>query len=316
MVAQSDIDEGVIDAALGWHAALAHDDADWNGYMDWLEADPCHRVAFDSIALTDRAVSDHRAELATLMAAQTAPFPAQRRFGRLATFGGIGVAAALALMLALPMPWTQQVDQQLGTGVGQSRTIALADGIAVTLAPSSAIVVHGKDAQSIDLSKGEAFFDVRHDPSRTLTVAAGKYRISDIGTRFSVSAGEVFRVGVSDGVVSVSSTAAADAVQVKAGQQLIGAAGALSMSRVAKDDVGSWQKGRLTYSDAPIALVAADISRYVGKTIKVDPALEASHFSGTLAIGDGSKLLSDLSQLMDVAIRPEGNSILIAPAAR
>ncbi len=316
MMARSDIDEGVIDAALAWHAALERDDADWDGYMAWLEADPRHRAAFNSVALTDRAVQDHRADIAMLTAAREVPAPPRRRFGTMAAFGGVGIAAAIALMLALPMPWTQQMDQQFGTGLGESRTIALANGTSVTLSPSSAIVVHGKDAGSIALTRGEAYFDVRHDPSRTLTITSGTYRISDIGTRFSVSAGTVFRVGVSDGVVSVTATDTADAVQVKAGHQLVGAAGALTLSPIAREAVGSWRAGRLTYSDAPIALVAADISRYVGKAVKIDPALEASHFSGTLAIGDGSKLLSDLSQLMDVVARPDGNGFILAPADR
>ena len=52
-------------------------------------------------------------------------------------------------------------------------------------------------------------YRVRHDPDRMLTVEAGRYRISDIGTRFVVNvSGGGFRTGVSQGTISVVAQAA------------------------------------------------------------------------------------------------------------
>lgn len=316
MTAKSDIDEGMLDQALAWQAALEQEDADWDGYMTWLEADPRHRDAFDSVALVTAAVDDHRTEISHLLAAQApTQVPPRKRFSRAFAYAGGGLAAAIALMVAVPMLWTQQAAQTFSAGADASRTVALANGVTVTLSPASRIVVHDKDARQIDLASGEAYFDVRHDPSRSLTVSAGGYAISDIGTRFSVTVGgNVFRVGVSDGTISVVSPDASQAVQVSAGHQLIAGGDGLTLSSVLATDVGSWRSGRLSYSGAPLSLVAADISRYARKTVKIDPSLEASHFSGTLVIGDGTKLLPDLAAVMDVRIVAEGNSARIAAA--
>jgi transmembrane sensor len=185
------------------------------------------------------------------------------------------------------------------------------------LAPASRIVVTGKGASGIELARGEAYFDVRHDPSRILNISAGRYNVTDIGTRFSVAiGGPVFRVGVSEGALAVSSSDSGESVQVRAGHQIIGDDRQMTLSPVESKDIGSWRSGRLSYSDAPLSLVAADISRYAGKMVVVDPALETLHFSGTLVIGDGSKLLSDLSTVMGVAVRAEGRGVRIAPAPR
>ncbi|CAN5243220.1 FecR family protein [soil metagenome] len=317
MTAKSDIEESMLDQALAWQGALEQDDADWDGYMAWLEADPRHRQAFDAVVLVVAAVDDHRAEIAHLLAAQTPAEVPQKRFSRVFTYAGGGLAAAIALMVAVPMLWTQQAAQTYSAQAGAGRTVALANGITVTLAPASSIVVHDTDARQIDLASGEAYFDVRHDPSRTLTVSAGGYSISDIGTRFSVTVGgDVFRVGVSDGNISVASSDMQRAVKVSAGHQLIGAGDGLTLSPVLAGDVGSWRSGRLSYSGAPLSLVAADISRYARKTIKIDPSLEASHFSGTLVIGDGTKLLPDLAAVMGVRVAAEGNGARIAAAPR
>jgi transmembrane sensor len=317
MTAKSEIDESMLDQALAWQAALEQDDADWDGYMTWLEADPRHRDAFDSVALVTAAVDDHRADIGHLLAAQVPAQAPLKRFSRGIAYASGGLAAAIALMVAVPMLWTQQAARTYSAEAGASRTVALANGVTVTLSPASSIVVHDKDARQIDLASGEAYFDVRHDPSRSLTVSAGGYDISDIGTRFSVTVGgNAFRVGVSDGIISVASPDTQHAVQVSAGYQLIAGGDGFTLSPVLAGDVGSWRSGRLSYSGAPLSLVAADISRYARKTVKIDPSLEETHFSGTLVIGDGTKLLPDLAAVMGVRVVAEGNGARIAAGPR
>ena len=53
---------------------------------------------------------------------------------------------------------------------------------------------------------------------------------------------------------------------------------------------------------APLALVAADLSRYAGVKVNVADALRNRQFSGTLVIGNGEAALRDLSRLMGVEL--------------
>ncbi|QGP78448.1 FecR family protein [Sphingobium sp. CAP-1] len=313
MTARSEMDERMLDQAIAWQAALEQDDADWDGYLAWLEADPRHRDAFDSIALVDSAIADHRDEIKTLLAPDREmpinPLPNRWR-PRLLWSGAI--AASLAMLVAVPMLRSNADPVVYDNGGTANRSLALANGTSVILAPSSRIIVTGRDAAAIELARGEAYFDVRHDPGRTLAVSAGSYRISDIGTRFSVNlARGTFRVGVAEGVISVEAPGIARPVRIDAGHQLVGGSGALTLAPVDVAQIGSWRRGRLSYTDAPLALVAADISRYSGKAIIVDPSVEKKHFSGSLVIGDGSKLVDDLAGVMGIDTQSTGDAVRI-----
>ncbi|WP_150294086.1 FecR family protein [Sphingobium estronivorans] len=305
MTARSDIDEGLIEQALHWQTALESDDADWDSYLAWLEADSRHRDAFDAVALVAAAVDEYKDAVRALSEAHVATDA--RRPGRSKWLWGSGAAAALALVVAVPMLRAPETAMIYAADAGASRSVSLAGGTAVTLSPASRIVVRGKDATRIEMASGEAYFAVRHDPSRSLTVQVGNYRITDIGTRFSVNISDGgFRVAVSEGAVAVSSDTAEGEVKVTAGHQLMARQGeGLALSPVVAAEIGSWRQGRLSYSNAPLSLVAADISRYSGKRVIVDPALEADHFSGTLVIGDGSRLLADLAAVMDLSVHAE-----------
>lgn len=312
MTARPDIDQDVMASALAWHASLEQDDADWDGYILWLEADPLHREAFDAVSLVAAAVDDHRVEIGNLLAAQAPREP----FARIFAYTGGGMAAGIALMVALPIFRVSEPVRTYSAQAARSRSVELADGVRVTLSPASAIVVRGRDAKRIELSRGEAFFDVRHDPERSLTVTAGAYTISDIGTRFSVNlAGPAFRVGVAEGRISVASPNSGQPIQVAAGYQLVGSDGGLELSPVAPAEIGSWRSGRLAYSDAPLNLVLADIARYSHQRVEVDPSLENTHFSGILVIGDGSKLAKDLATVIGARLRAEGDGVRLSAAA-
>lgn len=318
MTARSDIDEATLEEALAWQVALESDDADWDGYVAWLEADPCHREAFDSVVLLSAAINDHRPEIAQLLEAQI-PVDVRpvRRSWRLPYLAG-GLAAAVALIIAFPLYRTSEPVKQYSANGGSSRIVTLADGVSVTLSPASRIVVRGRDANRIELASGEAYFDVKHDPGRTLAVSAGDYQIADIGTRFSVNiASHALRVAVSEGTVTVASASTEQPIKVAAGQQLMGNAAAITLSPAPKDDVASWRSGRLSYTDTPLALVVGDIVRYTGKPVSLDPSLEQRHFSGTLVIGDRSKLLTDLTTVLEVDVQKQGSGFrLRAPANR
>lgn len=315
MTARPEMDEQMLDQAIAWQAALAQDDADWDAYLAWLEADPRHREAFDSIALVDAAIADNRQQIRPLLAPDmdVPADPLPNRWRPRWLWGG-AIAASLAILVAGPILRSSADPVIYENGGMANRSLALANGTSVILAPSSRIVVTGKGADAIELARGEAYFDVRHDPGRTLTVSAGALRISDIGTRFSINlARGAVRVGVAEGVVSVEAPGVARPVRLDAGHQLVGGGGALTLAPVDVAQIGSWRSGRLSYTDTPLALVAADISRYSGKAIIVDPSVEKKHFSGSLVIGDGSKLVGDLVDVMGIDAQSTGDAVRIGP---
>ena len=320
MTVRSDIDDRLLDEALAWHRALAHDDADWDGYTLWLEADPRHRRAFDEITLTDLTLDNRIDDLRALRSREPEPVAApvaRHSVSRRRWLYG-SVAAAVAAAIAIPTLWSQQQhDTVYATARGETRQVALGDGIAVDLAPATRLIVRDGDPARMELAQGDAYFVVQHDPRRTLSIKVGDYSISDIGTTFGINlSSDAMTVAVAEGHVSVAPDEG-EATRVSAGQQLTARHQQRSarLTAVQPGDVGSWRQGRLVYDNAPLSVVAADVARYSGKTITVDPVIGNRPFSGVLAIGDGSGLLANLSNLMAITYEEEGDHVRIGPAA-
>ncbi|MBV1692621.1 FecR domain-containing protein [Novosphingobium sp. G106] len=307
VTARPEIDERLLDEAEAWHSALELGDADWDGYTAWLEADSLHREAFDAVVLTHRIVDERVGNLGMPapieQPAAIAPPVSHRRW----VYGA--VAATVALGVGISTLWLRPADTVYSSSQQEYRQLALGSGIAVDLAPASRLVVIGGNATTLELAQGEAVFTVAHDPGRGLAIKAGEYVVGDIGTTFSVNlSAHSVKVGVAEGRLTVAADGG-DATAVSAGQQVIAprSGGSVHLSQIAPPDIGSWRQGRLVYSDTPLAVVAADISRYSGKAIEVDPAIGSQSFSGVLTIGDGSKLLASLADIAGLTYEETGN---------
>lgn len=317
----TDTDQALIEQAAAWHLASLGDDMDWEAFTLWLEADPRHRTAFDEVALSDALLAEHKGALAPVAVAND-DWPgdvqplAPRRPLRAMRWAGGAIAASLVAVLAV---W------QFGGSPGATYTtqdatqaIALQDGSRIELAPYSTLKIEGSNEDRIAL-EGGAWFDIRHDPSRPLSITAGALEISDIGTRFDVqSAGGQVRVQVAQGRVQVSSEALGKPLQLAQGHGVTfdPAGGTATVSAIPADKAGEWRQGRLSFDAAPLPLVAADLSRYAGVKVSVAKEVRGRRFTGTLVIGDGKAALRDLSQLMDLELGRSGDGYRLEPRER
>ncbi len=313
MTATSQIDEQLLDEAEAWHRALEREDADWDGYILWLEADPCRGRAFDQVELAHRIVDER---IGNLVDPEFIDLPPAAPASRRGWLYGLG-AAALAIAIAVPALWLQASDTVYATRLGETRSIALGSGIKADLAPASRLVVHGRDATNLELAAGDVVFTVAHDPNRHLSIDVGGYSVSDIGTIFALGlSANAVKLGVAEGHLSITPDGGTTTI-VSAGQQLIALRDrkTLRMEAIDRKAIGSWRQGRLTYVDTPLAVVASDISRYSGKTVTVDPAIGDQSFSGVLAIGDGSKLLADLAEIQGLSYEETRDGIRLRAAS-
>lgn len=310
----ADLPDAMLSEAAEWHLHCEdpHPDAmDWDAFIAWLEADPRHRIALDQMALTANMLDRNKTTLADSDAREAISAlprrPAYRRWA------GLAVAACIAAVIAVPQFMTPR--QSVYATDARSQRIALADGSSVLLAPHSRLTVEGRAQDRIAMAGG-AMFDIRHDPARTLTIVAGDVRISDIGTRFDVQQQEgAVRVAVAEGKVRVGAGTMAQPISLKPGDGLTidAEAGTAVLSPVNAADVGAWRDGRLSYHNASLALVAADLRRYAGVRVEVPTALRTRRFSGTLIVDDGEKALRDLVELMDLRLGGRAGAWRIDP---
>lgn len=304
------MNEDIRDQAWHWHVALQGEDADWDGFTIWLESDPAHRDAYDAVALLDDALDRQQERLSAILPPEHEVARAPRIVHRWGAWTGGAVAAALALFVAVPLFQGEAVDAaDYRTVAGQTREIALADGSRITLGPASHLAVSGENQKQMTL-EGGAWFDIRHNPDRQLIITAGGQQIRDIGTKFDVLAlGGQLSLAVAEGIVSVGPQNG-QTVRVHAGKRIaIDSANSAELSDISTHDVGGWREGRLSYNNAPLALVVADISRYGSRRIVVAPELADRRFSGVLAAGNRADLVGELGDLMGLEAESQGETV-------
>ncbi|KMO43536.1 iron dicitrate transport regulator FecR [Methylobacterium tarhaniae] len=249
-------DEDPIDeAAAGWVVRLSSTDAteaDRAAFEAWHAADPAHEAAYAEMhALWHR------------LGHLPSPAPGTRR--RRARTGPACLAVALVLgaALAYRAGLADWLRADLWSGVGEIGHATLADGSRVDLNTGTALALHFTGTERrVALLRGEAVFDVAHDPGRPFIVEGGGVSVRAVGTVFFVRAdGASQPVGVAEGRVEV--TESGRRLQVSAGEAVRAQAGAAPA--VVKADVAratAWRDGRLIVSGERLSDVLAELARY------------------------------------------------------
>jgi transmembrane sensor len=291
--------------AAAWLARQHGQAMDWEAFTVWLEADPRNRAAFDSMALLDSELDENASRISKVIARDdlsSANGLPRVRWGTWVGFGGAAVAASLAGLL-----WVQPAAHETATHDFRSPAakmvrIAFNDGASIALAPASELRVRG---DHMDL-QGSAFFDIPHLQGRTLNISVREFQVTDIGTRFSIdSEPEAVTIEVAQGSVEVSSSGLAKAISLTPGEGLVAdpSGGTVRLTSVDAQEVGSWRAGKLQFNNAPLALVAQEISRYSGEKVAVDPTISGQPFSGVIAINHGEAPVETLAQILSLEIK-------------
>lgn len=186
----------------------------------------------------------------------------RRRFA-LPSTRQLAVAASLALAVALGFQYQNQWRfDHVAPGSAQ-KTAILADGSKVVLNPGAALnVAYEGGVRHVELARGEAFFDVKHDPAHPFIIDAGSGNVRVLGTAFSVERdGGNGRVMVARGKVRVQ--AGVRTVDLVRGQSVSFQPN--SEGKVASIDPNvdlAWSQGRLIFENKPLGEVIEQLGNY------------------------------------------------------
>lgn len=240
------------------------------------------------------------------------------------TWRGAALAAAAGVAMYVGVTrWEGRralVDAKVfATNVGARDSITLSDGTRVILAPGSRLTVaagYGTSTREVTLD-GAAFFDVQHDVQHPFTVRARGAQIRDIGTAFSVNtdASGSVSVVVTHGIVALrdSAAGAAPAVELHAGDRGIVRSGAIAVARgiVTIDDI-AWTRGHLSYRDAPLADVQADLQRWYGIDLRVtDTALLQRTVNGTNPVDSAAATVKWIALILGADVVQRGDTVFL-----
>lgn len=241
---------------------------------------------------------------------------------RRAVLAGSAIAALVAGGGAAIWRYAQDVELYR-TKLGERRDIRLADGSRVHLNTASTIEVSlRKDSRRVHLVKGEALFEVAHDPSRPFLVDAGGAKLRAVGTAFNVRIREaVVELTVTEGVVAVAENVAAvrrvDARRVAAGDGAVIRGGAVAPTvlnpgllrqRVA------WQDGVIELDGETLSQAVDEFNRYRARPIIVgDPRLANLRVGGRFEVDEAAKFLTAVEGSFPVQAisAPDGSILLV-----
>jgi len=283
----------------------------------WLASDPVHEEAFRRAERMFGLVGTVAGDLAERERRREGrPFLAgpRRRPGR----RWYALAASVALMLAFQAihpNWLMDLRADAVTRSGENRQLELPDGSRVTLNTDSAIrYLYEGGVRTVELDRGEAFFDVVHRPDQPFFVDSGNAHVRVLGTRFDVRRTDAgARVFVTQGLVRLFSSSG-DAVRLPAGT-----GGSVSGSRALVErtaDVNTataWRNGQAIYYSMTLAKVVEDLSRYrSAPVLLLDPVAGRRALSGVFDIRNPDKALKTAAETVDAeAYRLPGGILVI-----
>lgn len=338
--AARDTDAALLETAAEWRVRLTAEDGVLDprvaqAFGEWLTADPAHAEAFDRTTVAWSLFEPHSAAPEVIRARRDA-LDFVRRSGGPGRRGVLRIAASIAVAAVLGAavwPFVDGVDVYR-TGLGERRLVTLDDGSTVWLDSQSRLSVrYTEDARRLALAKGQARFDVAHNPYRPFSVRAGDRSVVATGTAFNIDiVGRDVQVTLLEGSVIVapvaedkSAIAPTEArplprpVQLRSGQRLVAASGS-PMARVEAvnlEDATAWQRGKLIFDDVPLSEAVARVNRYSERRIVIrDPAVARLQVSGVFESGDPAAFARAMSQYLDIDAAFTSGEIVLGPAAK
>lgn len=305
------------------------DSAEEAEFRRWIDASTAHRVAFLRMkSLWTRADRLRLVAGGGLLAsdlvddrAEEEPAglrPSWRRW-RLPAGAATLAAAAAAAWLLLAGP------QDYATPVGGFERIPLADGSRVELNTNTAIgVSYGRRGRRIELDRGEAFFQVARDESRPFVVEAGEFRVTAVGTAFSVRReGTGIELVVTEGVVRVDHSEGPQIgppLLVPAGRRVelepTGPIVTRASDAQMEAELG-WRDGVLVFADRPLRELVAEFNRYNRRQLVVlDPAVGNIRVAGRFRPTNLDGLLRLLRPGFGVEAVPYGSERIVLRRAQ
>jgi transmembrane sensor len=284
----------------------------------WLAQSPAHTVAYWRLkAAWGRT---HRlAALGDVTADQPARETQRIMPMMMKLAAGLAVAAVIGVGAAGYM--LRPHDRTYSTPVGGHELVSFADGSSIELNTNTVLRARmTTDQRIVWLDRGEAYFQIKHDPSHPFIVMAGNHRVTDLGTKFSVrrETGKL-QVAVMQGRVSFDATDAQGAAQVALltpGDVATATANRISVHRASRKFLAldlSWRHGALVFDNTSLSDAAVEFNRYNRQQLVIgDPSVANLKIYGTFRadnVGDFTQLAEAVFGLRVVT---DGDRILLS----
>jgi len=306
-----------LEEAADWWARIQDAETppeDISEWLEWLDADPDNRDAFERIQ-----------ELGLRLRASAAVPPRQsRRWHPTRVVVAVAATVLLVTGAAVLLRASRSATVTFSTPVAAMEQAPLPDGSRISLGGATDVdAYYTRASRDIDLRQGEAYFEVRHEPTlRPFIVNAGNVSIRAVGTAFNVrKTHDRITVTVTEGRVQVrrvgSGRGARDsraALAIGAGEQAIydTTADQFSVATTDAHRALRWREHELEFVDEPLDSVIETINRYSERRIEVrDVNLHQQSYTGTFRPEGLDEWLIAIGRSFPVAVDRDGETVVI-----
>ncbi|WP_085586056.1 MULTISPECIES: FecR family protein [unclassified Pseudomonas] len=312
--------DAITDAAAHWCMRLHAVDCtadERRAFEQWRDADPVHAFEYEAmLEIWDIAEHLPRPEPSVVVPLGK-PVRTWRQYATAACFSALAVP--LAAWAGWNLGWLPNSYQHVEAS-GNVRQVTLKDGSQVELNLNTELTyANYKDGRHVTLKKGEAFFEVSHDPNHPFTVRAGEGRIRVTGTRFNVWMYEdQVKVNLIEGSVLVTSNAQlpGDGLRLGPSMQARYHHGDFmpQISQTYANDCSlAWRSGKLVLDNLSLTEALPQINRYLAK-----PLMLADNATGTIRVGgiynvkELDSLVTSLPKVLPVYLtrNQDGNPVI------
>lgn len=180
--------------------------------------------------------------------------------------------------------------------------VTLTDGSSVTLRPNSKLysLASSNEQMTYEID-GEAFFDVKSNPSRTFSVQAKNGTVSVLGTRFNVSSwGNTLQIFLEEGSVKVQSNSNDDSLILKPGESAsIGENNLPAIHNLSAAETTDWLNNELVFDNKQVALIIAELEQQFNINIEIESSIKNQKLSGQLSLLNVEAALTDIGLVLE-----------------
>ena len=331
--------QALLDEASSWIVRLSNESAteqDHQSFALWLGKSSEHRAAYDQVEslwfdlgcvryvepLVEPILEDQPS------AGEGQPGAAAKQSSNLwtkiakarnfaAAFALCTVAGALFLSFDNEQKWPQR---DFATTIGEQRIITLSDGSKVQLNTNSRLrVQYSSDQRTVNLSQGEAYFDVSKEFDRPFIVLVPGGSITAVGTAFNIEIDpQQTLVTVTEGVVRVEENNNSAlpphrlTAKINDSVSIHPMAGLERVELSALDTVTAWREQNLIFRNASLAEIVAELNRYSERKIKIaDASLAYIQLSGVFKLDNPMATLEAIQTTLGLQSKTQDQIILI-----
>ncbi len=293
------------------------DDAKAKELDVWLAQSPAHMIAYLRL--------DNAWGRAGRLAALRPPsrnFSLREFFPRLwPVFVKAAAALSAIAVIGVLAFWPQAPrEKTYATALGGHDVVTLSDGSQVELDTDTVLRISPDDKRKVWLDRGQAYFQIVHDPQHPFTVTAANRRVTVLGTKFLMRQEPArLEVSVMEGRVRLESSEGSGqsrSALLTLGDDAVATQTAMVVTRKtprARAEEMAWRRGLLVFDQRQLGDAATELNRYNSRKLVVaDGQTAALIIGGTFRTNDVEAFTRVVREILGVKIENRGNDIVIS----